>query len=119
MKLEVFSDPEKIKNVEAEVRELSKPDRLARAGKGSGIFLLCAAAVLPIPVVHLFGVPLSLLLAAFTGIRRSIQKIEIKNTNIACPNCSERQQINTYLVEWPLRLYCSHCRTQFLVRPQS
>lgn len=75
MNLKVFANPENTKNIEAEV---------SGAGKGSSVFLLCAVAVLPIPVVHLFGVPISLLLAGFTGIRRS---------------------------------HCSHCRTQFLVKP--
>lgn len=117
MKLEVFSNPEKVIFIDAEVCELSKHDRLIRAGKGSGVFLLCAAAILPIPVVHLLGVPLSLLLAGFTGIRRSLQKIQIKKTTVECPECKHGQLVDTYLTEWPLRLHCGNCRAQFLARP--
>jgi hypothetical protein len=117
MKLDVFADPEKVTNVEAQVRELSKPDRLLRAGKGGGVFLLCAAAVLPIPVVHLIGVPISLMLAGFTAIRRGLQKIEIKESVIQCPSCGQKHTVNTYWAEWPLRLHCGQCRSQFLARP--
>jgi DNA-directed RNA polymerase subunit RPC12/RpoP len=117
MQVHVFNDPDKIFDYDVDVKELTKKDRTLRAAKGSGMFLGMAVVVAPIPVLHLFLIPLSLMLSIFTGARRMLQKIEIKDSEVLCPQCKTQHKLNMFFTEWPLRVHCPNCRTQFLVKP--
>jgi hypothetical protein len=117
LKVQIFSTPDQIFEKDIEVIEMPLKDRLKRGGKGGGAFFLAAICCAPIPVVHLVLVPLCLFFAVFMLVFRSRQKVEIKAPDLACPSCKAPQALDTFIIAWPYRGYCSSCRAQFMVRP--
>lgn len=118
MKLEIFSDPDKIFEEDHEVHELTFKQRVMASFKMAGMFFAGALLALPIPVVHLIMVPLCLFLGVASGIWKLRQKIEVSAPELKCPSCKAPHPLQSGLVTWPYRGYCSQCRSQFIVRPK-
>lgn len=118
MKIQIFTDPDKIFEKDYEVHPLTLKQRLLRSFKIAGMFFMGAVLAVPVPVVHLIMVPLCLFLALLSGIWKLRQKIEVNAPDLKCPHCGTLQALVGALVKWPYRGYCSECRSQFIVRPK-
>lgn len=90
-------------------RDLSSSERLIRGLKLSGIFLLCAAIAVFIPILHFVLVPLLLLLSLVMGVAVWLTRGEILSGEAACPNCGVINNLNKQSEDWPRTQRCTGC----------
>lgn len=88
--------------------------RILRAGGVFLLFVLLAAVLIPIPVIHLVGIPLMLLLGLVTGARTLGREARLDRMHLACPKCDARNDLGGGLglpnATGPFDVTCSSCR---------
>lgn len=99
-----------------ELVELSKTERLRRAGL---IFLWCllvALVAIPIPLVHFVLVPGALLLGIGLAVRRLGQAEIFREVQGRCPFCGAEQSFSVMgRFRLPKTLHCSSCRRELVL----
>ncbi len=103
-----------------ELQQLSKGERVKRAGVSFGLGLLLALIALPIPLVHFVLVPASLLAGTVLGLVRARQDQIIRTAQGSCPFCGAEQRFTTSArFKLPKKLNCDVCHRQLLLEPTS
>lgn len=90
--------------------------RLARATKRFVVASLASLVGLnvlllfvPVPWVHLFTVPVALLLAPVLGVLTIRQRVLFGACEVACPRCARPVAIPQDFPGWPARINCLAC----------
>lgn len=88
--------------------------RVARAAAILLIGTVAAALLIPIPIIHLIGIPLILLLTLVLAGRQLTLAGRLKPLRIGCPNCGAVNRVGGGLgladPEAPRELNCDSCR---------
>ena len=98
--------------VSAVTRRLALRPRLARGGAAFGAGLLAALLMLPIPIVHIIGPPLALLIGLGFGFRRLGEDEVFVSAEGSCPFCHTTQSLGLQGSGFhlPRSLICNACR---------
>lgn len=101
------------------LQEYSSVDRIRRAATVVGIFILLAASLIPIPIVHLLGIPLMLIIGLVLGGRQLTISCRIKPMRVACPRCGGPNRVGGGLglrsSTDPVERMCEECRRPLTV----
>ncbi len=88
--------------------------RAVRTGTVLLIGLVAAATLIPIPIIHLIGIPLVLVAALITATRQAMSRARLRPTTLACPNCGAANRVGGGLGlrsdTDPVELSCDSCR---------
>lgn len=88
-------------------------DRVRRSGMVMLVAVLLAATLIPIPIIHLLGIPLLLLTGVVLSIRQLSMIGRLKAVKIACPKCGELNRVGGGLGRSsiaPREQNCESCR---------
>ncbi|HEY4102102.1 MAG TPA: hypothetical protein VGM20_14620 [Gemmatimonadales bacterium] len=90
---------------------------VAHRVRRAGVVMLCgigvAAMLIPIPIVHLLGIPLALAIGAITAVRQLSMIGRLKPLRIPCPKCGEPNRVGGglgYRSLAPRERICDSCR---------
>jgi len=76
--------------------------------------ILVAAMLIPIPIVHLVGIPLMLILGIVLSVRQAMSTVRLKPLRIHCPKCDGVNRVGGGLgyrsLAEPLDRSCDQCR---------
>lgn len=88
--------------------------RVTRAAAILAVALVVAVALIPVPIIHLVGIPLALLLGLALAARQLRTVARLAACTMACPKCGERTAVGGGLglrsATGPLALSCQSCR---------
>ncbi|HET9064195.1 MAG TPA: hypothetical protein VFN22_00040 [Gemmatimonadales bacterium] len=94
--------------------------RMLRAGVVMLIFVGVAASLIPIPIVHLVGIPLALIVGMLVAFRTLRTVARLAQTHLACPKCGARNNVGGglgYRTETgPVDRACESCRRPLELR---
>lgn len=97
-----------------ELRTFSPAERLGRALLALLVAIAAAAAMIPIPIVHLIGVPLVLIAGVMLAIRQAMSVGRLAPLRLPCPRCGAPNSIGGGLgyrtVEGAMSRQCESCR---------
>jgi hypothetical protein len=99
--------------VPATFQEFTLADRVRRSGMVMLVSVLLAATLIPIPIIHLLGIPLLLLTGVVLSIRQLSMIGRLKALSIACPKCGELNRVGGGLGRSsmaPQEHTCESCR---------
>ncbi|HEX3926585.1 MAG TPA: hypothetical protein VHW65_01190 [Gemmatimonadales bacterium] len=100
--------------------EFSGPQRLKRAGKVLGISILLAATLIPVPLVHLIGIPLLLSVGIYLTIRQLGAAARLSPLQLPCPKCGAPNRVGGGLgyasADRPMDRLCESCRRPLVLR---
>lgn len=106
--------------VPGRLQEYHRVDRLRRAAIVFLVAVLLAAMLIPIPIVHLVGIPLMLILGVVIGARQLGIGYRLQPVRIACPRCHGMNRVGGGLglrsVTDPIERMCEICRRAMQVR---
>ena len=78
--------------------------------------VLCAAALIPIPIIHLLGIPLALVAALVVAARQLRTGARLSRVSLACPRCAAPQLFGgasgLRTLDVPLAVRCDSCRRE-------
>ena len=102
------------------LQQYSSLDRIRRAAIVLVAAVLLAASLIPVPIVHLFGIPMLLIAGlVFAGRQLSIT-CRLKPVRIRCPRCDGVNRVGGGLgyhgVAEPIERMCEVCRRVLHVR---
>lgn len=96
------------------LREFSLLDRTRRALITLGVGLLCVAVLIPIPIIHLLGIPLALIASVVISIRQFSSTARLDPLRMPCPKCGATNRIGGGLglrhPMQPVERMCEDCR---------
>lgn len=96
------------------------PRRMLRAGVVMLIFVGMAALLIPVPIVHLIGIPLVLIVGMLVAFRTLRTVARLAPTHLACPKCGARNNVGGglgYRTETgPIDRACESCRRPLELR---
>lgn len=120
VQVELSSAGGKLSTAPGVLQHFSSADRAARA---AGILLLGAAGaalLIPIPIIHLVGIPLLLLIGLITATRQLTLAGRLKPVRLPCPNCGALNRVGGGLgvarPDAPLEINCDSCRRGLTLR---
>ncbi|HTO74278.1 MAG TPA: hypothetical protein VMJ30_10665 [Gemmatimonadales bacterium] len=98
--------------VAAVTRHLSMKERIARAGRAFGVAFLAALLMLPIPIIHIIGPPLAIIIGIVLGLRRLGEGEIFVSAEGSCPFCHHEQYLGMAQSRFslPRTLTCRSCR---------
>lgn len=100
--------------------EFSWAVRARRTGLVLLISLVLAGALIPIPIVHLVGIPLVLGIGILVALRQATSVARLAPMRIACPVCGATNSLGGGLgyrsVTTPLTRACESCRLTLTLR---
>ena len=107
--------------VQVVINTLSPGARARRAGLALLGGVVVAALVIPIPLIHLVGIPLALLGGIGLAIRLGTTRETLRSVTGPCPRCAHTQDffvgIGVFPFQLPKDLSCEKCgRAAHLVR---
>ena len=94
-------------------QEFTLADRVRRSGMVMLVAVLLAATLIPIPIIHLLGIPLLLGTGVVLSIRQLSMIGRLKALKIACPKCGEPNRVGGGLGRSsmaPREHSCESCR---------
>lgn len=93
---------------------LSIGARLVRAGAVLLGAALVSALLIPIPIIHLVGIPLALLIGLGVAVRQFQGVARLERLTLACPKCEAPNQLGGGLgyrtATGPVQVQCESCR---------
>lgn len=96
------------------------PRRAARAALFFLISIGLAAMLIPIPIVHLLGIPLMLILGIVTAVRSLGRVAKLERMHMNCPKCGGRNSLGGGLgvksETGPIDLECEVCRRPLVMK---
>jgi hypothetical protein len=102
------------------LREFSVMDRTRRALITLGAGLLCVAVLIPIPIIHLLGIPLALIASVVISIRQFSSTARLDPVRLPCPKCAGINRIGGGLglrhPKQPVERMCDDCRRHLQLR---
>ncbi|HET9133241.1 MAG TPA: hypothetical protein VFN90_02975 [Gemmatimonadales bacterium] len=97
-----------------ELTVFSAGQRALRAGGLLAAALVGAAAIIPVPIIHLVGIPLLVVLGVVLAVRQLRAVARLAPCTLPCPKCGERTTVGGGLgmrsATGPLSLSCQSCR---------
>ena len=106
--------------VRGELRLVSAGERVRRVAAGLGASILFAALLIPIPIIHLVGIPLVLIGGIALAVRASRSVAILTPMRFACPRCAAENSLGGGLglatATGPLARDCESCRRQLEIR---
>jgi hypothetical protein len=99
-------------------QEFTMLDRLRRSVVVMVVAVLLAATLIPIPIVHLLGIPLLLLTGVVLAIRQLSMIGRLQALKIACPKCGELNRVGGGLGRSsiaPRARVCDSCRRALIL----
>ncbi|MGH7584400.1 MAG: hypothetical protein ACREL5_14360, partial [Gemmatimonadales bacterium] len=76
--------------------------------------ILVAAMLIPIPIVHLVGIPLMLIVGVVIAMRQFASAVRLRPVKIACPRCGGPNRVGGGLgyrsIADPIERSCEQCR---------
>ncbi len=85
---------------------------------GTWAVVICAAFV---PIVHLFAVPLLIILGPIFGIsiyRLYNGAVDLIDGQGVCPDCQSRLTWDDCSEDWPIRFTCASCGAKISISPE-
>lgn len=103
-----------------ELRVFSPLERIGRAMVVLLIACGLAAAIIPVPIVHLVGIPLVLLAGVIAAVRQAMAVARLAPMRLACPRCGAANSIGGGLgyrtTSGPIARQCESCRRALELR---
>ncbi len=105
----------------AVTRHLTARDRMVRAAKAFGLALASALIMLPIPIIHLIGPPVVLLIGLVVAVKRLGQGQIFASAEGECPFCHVTQPLGLRDSRFrlPVDLICRSCRQPLQLESRS
>jgi hypothetical protein len=102
------------------LRDFTAVDRMKRAALVMGGAVVLAGALIPIPIIHLLGIPLVLLAGIVMAGRQLTLAARLQPLRIACPKCGAVNRVGGGLgyrsVASGLDRTCDSCRRSLTMR---
>jgi hypothetical protein len=102
------------------LQQYSSLDRVRRAAIVLLVAVLLAASLIPIPIVHLLGIPMMLIAGLVFSGRQLLITCRLKPVRIRCPRCDGVNRVGGGLgfrsVSEPMERMCEVCRRVLRVR---
>lgn len=96
------------------LREFTAAERAKRAALVMVVAIGLAATLIPIPIIHLLGIPLLLIAGVVLAIRQSSSVARLRPLRITCPKCGGVNRVGGGLgyrsVADPMDRMCEGCR---------
>lgn len=99
--------------------EFTAGQRLRRSGAVFGIAILLAATLIPVPIIHLLGIPVVLVAGIITAVRQLTFSGRLHAVQLACPKCGALNRIGGGLGRRtlePSERQCDNCRRTLTLR---
>jgi hypothetical protein len=100
--------------------DFSLTQRVLRAGGVMLLALVMASLLIPVPIVHLLGIPLVLVTGIAVAVRQATSVARLRPLKMACPKCGRPNRIGGGLgyrsVAEPMERTCDSCRRILTVR---
>jgi hypothetical protein len=94
-------------------REIGPGERAKRAGLAVLAGLVVSVLVIPIPIVHLVGIPLAVLGGLGAAVRLAGVRSTLRSVHGTCPRCEFQQSffvgIGLFGYRLPMTLSCENC----------
>ena len=102
------------------LQRFTPPQRMMRAA----FFLLLgvggAALLIPVPIIHLVGIPLMLVVGIFAAVKQMTAAARLKPMRLACPACEVKNRIGGGFgyrhPDEPIEMNCDSCRRGLILR---
>lgn len=102
------------------LRDFTAVDRMKRAALVMGGAVILAGALIPIPIIHLLGIPLVLLAGMLMAARQLASVTRLQPLRIACPKCGAVNRVGGGFgyrsVASGLDRTCDSCRRNLTMR---
>lgn len=120
MQVELSSAGGKLSVAPGVLQRFSTTDRALRAAAIVFVGAACAALLIPIPIIHLVGIPLLLLIGLITAARQLTLAGRLKPVRLPCPNCGALNRVGGGLgvarPEASKEINCDSCRRGLTLR---
>ncbi|MBK7593940.1 MAG: hypothetical protein IPJ11_01525 [Gemmatimonadetes bacterium] len=105
------------------LRHFTAGQRVLRAAATLLVGIAVAALLIPIPIIHLVGIPLALVLAVFFAGRQLLTSVRLAPLRLPCPKCGAENRVGGGLgyrsATAPIEHTCDSCRRQLTLRIQA
>lgn len=105
---------------EGVVQVYSPVQRIGRAAALFGIAVLAAASLIPIPLIHLLGPPILLVLGIVFAVRQLRAEERLKPLKLPCPKCGYKNRlgggIGVRSLAEPMVRQCESCRRELTLQ---
>lgn len=98
-------------------RDLSRAERLARAGRIFGIFFVVAFLTVFVPILHFILPPLALITGSVLAFGEYSGTGEMLSGEFTCPNCKKVMTLPKETEEWPRTQRCEGCSFTLTLEP--
>src|ERR1041384_6213797 len=99
--------------------EFTVKERIVRAGIVMLVAILLASTLIPIPIVHLLGIPILLVTGVVLAIRQVSMAGRLRPLRLACPKCGALTRVGGglgYRTAEPRERMCDSCRRGLMLR---
>lgn len=76
--------------------------------------------LIPIPIIHLVGIPLMLLVGIFAAAKQMTAAARLKPMRLACPACEAKNRIGGgfgyHHPDEPIEMNCDSCRRGLILK---
>ena len=102
------------------LHDFTAADRMKRATLAMAGSIVLASLLIPIPIIHLLGIPLVLIAGVVVAGRQLAAVARLQPLRIACPKCGAINRVGGGLgyrsVAGPLDRSCDSCRRRVTMR---
>jgi hypothetical protein len=102
------------------LREFTVADRVMRAALVMAGAVVLAGALIPIPIIHLLGIPLVLITGIVLAARQLAAVARLRPLRIACPKCGAANRVGGGFgyrsVAGEFERACESCRRRLTMR---
>src|SRR5690606_30899904 len=93
---------------------LDTASRMRRVAVGLLVTVVLSAMLIPIPIIHLVGIPLAVVTGVVVAIRQGRSVARLEPMRLACPRCGQPNSLGGGLgyptATGPISRPCEHCR---------
>ena len=100
---------DQITKSQGHLRQFTSAERLARAFKVFGAWFLAAALSVFVPILHFVLVPSLIQMSLVFGPITWMEKGELTEGELICPNCRQVNRLSKESNNWPKSRRCSDC----------
>lgn len=98
-------------------QDLSSHERMIRAARSFAIGFGVTFVTVFIPILHFILVPLGLILTGVFTFTTYMERGQVKDGEVVCPNCGHKMSFGQQAESWPLAQRCGGCSSLMTVRP--
>lgn len=106
-------------SAEGHLQRFSPGQRTLRVLAVLGIGMFLAAMLIPIPIIHLVGIPLALIVTILAAIKQGASTGRLRPLRINCPRCHGANRLGGGFgyrsVDEPIHVDCEDCRRELTV----